>query len=471
MFNKILKIDKEIISEILIENRCYKNLWTLCDFGTRFGGTTGEKMARDFIVNELNQYGFEVNLEPFEHLGWKRVVAKAETLKPIKRNLVAISLAGGPSTEPDGVIGELISVGNGTPAEFESYKTKIKDQIILSSSLAPRDECIPPRQCHRRTKYGRAVEFGAKAFVFMNSQAGMLPQTGSLGYNKLGEIPAIAVPFEDGILLNRFLEKGTLKIKIIVENESFINKTANIVAELPGKNEDDIILIGAHYDCHDDSPGALDNGTGVTTLLELARILGSSGVEFEKTIRFVFFGIEELSCVGSSFYVLNHQNELDNIALMINLDGPGAKGGKTFDVGGFDDLGRFILNISRDISYPMKLSRPAFGADSFPFTLRGVPSAMMRKSESPGIFSYQGPINFEDRGWGHTPGDTPDKITPAQINEGAIIAGRVLIRAADHKGIIAKHRSEDEVKSILEQYGMDEVLYYMKWPNIPIWPW
>ena len=118
----------------------------------------------------------------------------------------------------------------------------------------------------------------------MNSQKGMLPQTGSLRQNMEGEIPAVTVPFEEGEVLKRFNNMGDLNIHLEVSNESFKNQTSNIVAELKGKNEDEIVLIGAHYDCHDDSPGAMDNGTGVTVLLELARILAQSGIEFEKTI-------------------------------------------------------------------------------------------------------------------------------------------------------------------------------------------
>lgn len=464
-------LDKELISEILLENRAHKNLWTLCDYGTRFPGTIGEKRAREFIVGELKEYGLKAKLEPFEHLGWKRGTAKVEILEPFERELLTISLASGPSTDPGGITGEIVSVGNGTPAEFNRAKESIKGNIVLSSSLAPRTECFPPRQCHRRAKYGRAVEFGASAFIFMNSQKGMLPQTGSLRQNKLGEIPAVTVPFEEGELLKRYLKMGKLKVRVTVENESFTNKTSNIVAEIPGKNEDEVILVGGHYDSHDNSPGARDNGSGVTTILELARILASSGVEFEKTIRFVFFGVEELACVGSSFYVLNHRDELDKIKLLINLDSPAARGGKTFDVGGFDDLGKYILGVSKDISYPMKLRNPSFGGDQVSFLLRGIPAASIRNSPSPGMFSYQGPITMEDRGWGHTSGDTPDKVSAADINEGAIVAGRVLIRAADQKGPIAKHRSEDEVNHILQKHGMDEVLRYMQWPNIPIFPW
>jgi Zn-dependent M28 family amino/carboxypeptidase len=467
----IKKLDKEIISEVLINNYAYKKIWDLCDYGTRFPGSEGERQAREYIIAELKSYGLKPEKEKFEHLGWKRGWAKLKSTKPYEREFHTISLCGGPSTPKGGIKGKIVSVGHGTPSEFEAKKDAIRENIVLSSSRAPIGQCNPPRQCHRRTKYGRAVEFGARAFIFMNSQKGMLPQTGSLRQNMEGEIPAVTVPFEEGEVLKRFNKMGDLNIELEVSNESFKNQTSNIVTELKGKNEDEIILIGAHYDCHDDSPGAMDNGTGVTTLLELARILSQSGVEFEKTIRFVFFAVEEMATVGSSFYVLNHRKELENIDLMINLDGPGSPGGKTFEVGGFDDLGKYILGIADEIEYPMKLNKPAFGADYLPFVLSGVPSAFMRKSESPGLFSYHGALNLEDRGWGHTPADTPDKILPACVNEGTIITGRYLIRAAMHKGPIAKHRSSDEVQEILEYYGMDEVLRYMKYPTIPIFPW
>jgi len=471
MVTEILKMDKYLYSEILLENRCLEMLWTLCDYGTRFAGTIGEQRAREFIVGELKEYGLKAKMEPFEHLGWKRGSAKVEILEPFNRELKTISLAGGPSTDMGGIMGDIVDVGNGTPAEFKRVKDDINGNIVLSSSLSPRAECSPPRQCHRRAKYGRAIEFGASAFIFMNSQKGMLPQTGSLRQNRLGDIPAVTVPYEEGELLKRYVKMGKLNVRVTVENESFTNKTSNIVAEIPGKNEDEVILIGGHYDSHDNSPGAGDNGTGVITLLELARIISSTGFKFEKTIRFVFFGVEELACVGSSFYVLNHREELENIDLMMNIDSPSATGGKTFDVGGFDDLGKFILGVSKNISYPMKIRNPSFGGDQVAFILRGIPSASIRRSDLPGMFSSPAKVRIEDRGWGHTSADTPDKIKLPEMNEGAIIAGRVLIRAANHKGPIAKHRSEDEVNQLLRKHGMDEVLSYMKWPNIPIWPW
>lgn len=470
MSKKVLPLDKEITGEIILKNRCYDKLVELCELGTRFAGTPGEKLAADFIVKELESYGLNPRIESFEHLAWKRGTAKLEILEPIQRDLHTISLAGAPSTAPNGIEDDILFLGNGTPDEFNRFKSDIKGKIVMSTSLSPTNDCIPPRQCHRRTKYGRAIEFGAKGFIFMNSQPGMLPQTGSTRQNRRGEIPAVTVPYEEGEVLRHFLEKGRVKVRLIVQNEDFTNQSGNIVADIPGRYQDEIVIIGGHYDSHDNSPGAGDNGAGVVTILELARIIIQSGAQFEKTIRLVFFGVEEMASVGSSFYVHDHKVDLEKIHLFINIDGQGRPGGRTFDTQGFNDLGDYIHTISSELGYSMKLPEPSFSGDALAFVLGGVPTASIKKTNTPGLFDYRGFEDLEDRGWGHTSGDTLDKVSPFAMVEGAIIAGRLLIRAADHKGRIAKHRTPKEVSKIIEDFGMDEVLHYMQWPSIPIGP-
>src|SRR4051794_13540404 len=45
----------------------------------------------------------------------------------------------------------------------------------------------------------------------------------------------------------------------------------NIAAGRPGRSRpDEIVIVGAHYDTHKNSPGANDNGSAVAALLELA---------------------------------------------------------------------------------------------------------------------------------------------------------------------------------------------------------
>lgn len=73
----------------------------------------------------------------------------------------------------------------------------------------------------------------------------------------------------------------------------------NIIIELPGKEfPNEMYLVGAHFDCVPDTPGADDNGTGVAVLLEMARLLKDQPLK--RTVRIVFFNLEEAGLVGST---------------------------------------------------------------------------------------------------------------------------------------------------------------------------
>lgn len=61
----------------------------------------------------------------------------------------------------------------------------------------------------------------------------------------------------------------------------------------PANSDAATLVVGAHYDSADDSPGANDNGTGVAALLEIARALTNAPRGFKTRIRLVFFVNEE----------------------------------------------------------------------------------------------------------------------------------------------------------------------------------
>ena len=82
---------------------------------------------------------------------------------------------------------------------------------------------------------------------------------------------------------------------------------------------DRVIVVGAHYDCVEQTFGTDDNASGVGVLLELASIYSTK--ESPYTIRFILFSAEEPGCLGSQYYVDNlSQEERDRIACMINID-------------------------------------------------------------------------------------------------------------------------------------------------------
>jgi len=72
----------------------------------------------------------------------------------------------------------------------------------------------------------------------------------------------------------------------------------NLSVDIPGRSlEQEMIVVGAHYDSVAQSPGANDNGSGIAALLELARLLRTGNLA--RTIRLVAFCNEELPYGGT----------------------------------------------------------------------------------------------------------------------------------------------------------------------------
>jgi hypothetical protein len=82
---------------------------------------------------------------------------------------------------------------------------------------------------------------------------------------------------------------------------------------------DSIYVLGAHYDSYKSgAPGADDNASGTSGVIEVARIF--SDYEFEKTIMFVLFSGEEIGRLGSKAFTDSLVNNNSEISSMINLD-------------------------------------------------------------------------------------------------------------------------------------------------------
>ena len=82
----------------------------------------------------------------------------------------------------------------------------------------------------------------------------------------------------------------------------------NILAAIEGKNPDEIVIIGAHYDHIGYDPmldgdkiynGADDNASGVSAVLQIARAFVATGVQPERTVVFAFWDGEEKGLLGS----------------------------------------------------------------------------------------------------------------------------------------------------------------------------
>lgn len=80
-------------------------------------------------------------------------------------------------------------------------------------------------------------------------------------------------------------------------------KGFNVIAELPGGDPNDVLMIGAHNDSVTRGPGINDNGSGSAGILALAQQFAEENVTFTKQVRFAWWGAEEIGLVGSDEYV------------------------------------------------------------------------------------------------------------------------------------------------------------------------
>jgi len=98
--------------------------------------------------------------------------------------------------------------------------------------------------------------------------------------------------------------------------------TSNLIVELKGtRKPDEIVIVGAHYDSREGTPGADDNGSGSAALLSLARTFAKTAPA--RTLRFVFFTNEEYfrqDLMGSVVYARLCRERNDNIVAMVSLE-------------------------------------------------------------------------------------------------------------------------------------------------------
>jgi Zn-dependent M28 family amino/carboxypeptidase len=452
----IRALERRIIGEVWTSPEVYTNVERLCDFGSRFAGTASERQARDFIRDKFAGYGLkDVRLATFDYLGWTRGEARLCVVEPRQKELPStISLVYSPNTPSGGLRAEVVDVGMGTKAEYAAKGAKIAGKFVLASTDSPTHS----RWVHRREKYGRALAGGAAGFLFVNHLPGMLAPTGSLRPGQLAEIPAVGLSHEDGFVIRRLLrDGGVVTLEMHLHNSTGPAQFSHVIGEVPGQRDDEIVVVGAHYDGHDVSQGAVDDASGTALVMELARVFAPLSNHLRRTIRLEAYSAEELGVFGSTCYV-NAMSDADlaPVHFMLNLDGGALGGGRGLAYQGLNELRPLFAAFAREMGYPLDLAdRVGAYSDHFPYLVRGVPAASMFASRPPG----------SGRGFGHTMADTLDKVKEVELRESAMVAARLLLRLANHQDAIGRKRSGDEIKQILVEHDLEEALKAQdKWP-------
>ncbi|MDP2872927.1 MAG: M28 family peptidase [Bacillota bacterium] len=449
MDNGFLEAEKQLIGDLATSREAWNNLVVLCDrFGSRFGGTEGEKGARDYILGKMREYGLDdPHTEEFSYTGWVRGVTTLESTAPQAQEFPVIAL---PYTGTHDIEGELLHVGYGTPTDFGAYADHIPGKIVMAAARSP---SYYRRGIHRCEKIGRAIALGARGFIWMRWDAGFLPETGAARWNREVEVPCVGVAREYGEEMLRMAKAGPVRVRIRTENEVRPMPSWNIVGDLRGATKpDEVIVIGAHFDGHDIAPGAMDDGSGAVVVLEIARALAAHRHLLGRTLRFITFPLEEIGLIGAYAYVDAHRHEVEKFKFMLNLDGAGrgAEFGGVQLQGDRTELALPLRNVGRAAGGNMVVDNGlSLYSDHFPFVLAGVPAGSYARMDAPATGV---------RGWGHTAADTLDKVSPANLQSSAQHIARLMLHLSNAEDWPARLQTQAEIEAILKRYELDEVL-------------
>jgi len=154
--------------------------------------------------------------------------------------------------------------------------------------------------------------------------------------------------------VEEYLFNELSSMNVSVKKDSWVNKKYsgnNIVATQTGKQDSGIIIVCAHYDTVTISPGSDDDGSGVASVLMMAKIM--SEYSFNATIKFILFSGEELGLLGSLSYAEKAKENDENIIGVLALDKIGYA--KKFKDGKIirhhaDSNSEWMIDIGEDIS-------------------------------------------------------------------------------------------------------------------------
>jgi aminopeptidase YwaD len=172
--------------------------------------------------------------------------------------------------------------------------------------------------------------------------------------------------------------------KINIDNKFISNfKTANVCGMVKGTAKpDSIIFITAHYDhlggLGKDTyfPGANDNASGVSLLLNLAQYYAKHPQRY--SIGFICFAGEEAGLIGSKYFTENPLVPLKSIRFLINTDlaGTGEEGITVVNATEFPKEFAMMQQINKDnnLLAAVNARGKAANSDHYFFTEKGVPA-------------------------------------------------------------------------------------------------
>ncbi|MEO6915358.1 MAG: M28 family peptidase [Chitinophagaceae bacterium] len=451
----------KINAEVLANSKGYSSLKEVTGtIGHRLTGSPNGKKAEDFAYHLLKSYGFEqVKYQPFEVESWSRGTLGVE-IAGVKTK--AVTLAHSP-VKAD-VTGDLVDLGNGLEADYQANPKAAKGKIVLIYLGILPGSVERSGNLHRSEKTAIATKYGATGVIIFNTVNGGTLLTGTASVTgKLIPIPAVCIGKEEGLALRQKLKTSPIKAHIVMKNFSGLIKARNVLATIPGSSlPNEKIVIGGHLDSWDLATGAIDNGIGSFSVIDMARTFQVLKLRPKRTIEFVMFMGEEEGLLGSKAYVDEaiKSGDIRNIDFMLNYDMTNdSKGFNSSDSTCkqlFQSIGAIANTLDTSFSNTFS-SGAGLHSDHQPFMLHGIPTGGGAGSLARNVLDCY-----------HADCDVFALVDEKGMKNTIRFNAMLLYGLADTEKIPAKHRSDEETKEFLIKNNLQQPLMIAgewRWKN------
>jgi Zn-dependent M28 family amino/carboxypeptidase len=426
--------------------------------GTRASGTPGYDESVDYVVERMEAAGYNVSVQDFEfHLFEELGPSTLEQTAP------------GAVSYTQGVDFDVMSQSE--PGDVTAAVTAVDLQFGLGNTSSSGCEAadfagfpagnialVQRGTCTFEAKAENAAAAGAAGVIIFNQgntpgRLGLIGGTVGDGYT--GGVPVFDATYARG---EEWAGTAGLVLHMIADVSRVLVSTNNVFAESPSGDPDHVVMAGAHLDSVAAGPGIQDNGSGSAALLEVAEQMAKVNPRYQ--VRFAWWGAEEASLVGSTFYVNSlSEEELASIALYLNFDMIGSPNHVFFIYDGDDSDGegagpgpdgsaeieQAFEAYFNAVDEPFKGTDFSGRSDYGPFIAAGIPSG--------GLFTgAEGIKTAEEAGiWGGTAGvaydscyhqacDTYDNINLAALDVNSDAVGFATLQfAMNLENIIGEH--------------------------------
>jgi hypothetical protein len=304
-----------VLKEGRADNRVMEHLEHLTEkIGPRLTSSTNLTRACEWTKERFENWGLQARIEEWGTfpVGFDRGPWSAKMVEPEEKALTIGTSAWSPGT--DGPVTGPAVLAPATDDELKEKKDELKGAWVISTARGA-------------DKYQVAYDEAGIAGIVRSAPGELIHTSGSyrIEWDKLPKrVVATMLASQHKAIVEHLKAGKKVTLTIDIRNR-FVQgpiKLYNVIADIPGTEKpDECVIFGGHIDSWDGATGCTDNGTGVATTLEAARLLAKAGAKPRRTIRFMLWSGEEQGLLGSRAWIRAHPKELAKISAVIVHDG------------------------------------------------------------------------------------------------------------------------------------------------------